>query len=100
VTKLEIVNKTMRDISGEDPQKENYIITKVVFSVISLDPELSKYYSAYETYSENFTIKLRQTDFSNIEGGKGIFGLYYKFSLPLVVDKRYIESFGYQYDPL
>jgi hypothetical protein len=100
VTKLETVDKIMRDISGDDPQKENYIITKIVFSVISLDPELSKYYSAYETYSENFTIKLRQTDFSNIEEGKGIFGVYYKFSIRLAVDSRYIESFGYQYDPL
>ncbi|HVO73378.1 MAG TPA: DUF4249 family protein [Ignavibacteriaceae bacterium] len=100
VTKLETVDKTLRDLSGNDPHKEDYTITKVVFSVISMDSELSKYYSAYETYSENFTIKLRQTDFSNIEGGKGIFGIYYKFSLPLVIDSRYIESFGYRYDPL
>ena len=72
-TTLETVNKTMQDISGNDPHKENYIITKVVFSVISLDPVLTKYYSANIAYSdsENFTIKLRQTDFSNIEGGKG-----------------------------
>jgi|GEM_PF-677092 len=99
VTKLDIVNKTMQDISGNDPDKENYIITKVVFSIISLDSELSKYYSAYETYLENFTIKLRQTDFSDIEGGKGIFGLCYKFSNSLVVDGSYIGSFGYRYVP-
>jgi hypothetical protein len=100
ITTLEAVNKTMQEISGDDPYKENYIITKVVFSVLGLDPELSKYYSAYETYSENFTIKLRQTDFSDIEGGKGIFGAYYKSSAPLIVDSLYIQSFGYRYEPL
>jgi hypothetical protein len=99
VTKLETVNKTMQDISGDDPDKENYIITKVVFSVIGLDAQLSKYYCAYETYSENFSIKLRQTDFSDIDGGEGIFGLSYKFSKPLTVDSSYLGSFGYRYDP-
>ena len=72
-TTLETVNKTMQEISGDDPNKKNYIINKVVFSVIGLSPDLSRYYSAYNTYQEDFTIKLRQTDFSNIEGGKRYF---------------------------
>lgn len=99
VTTLETVNETMQDISGNDPYKENYVITKVLFSVISLDPELTKYYSASNTYSADFTIKLRQTDFSDIEEGKGIFGVYYTFSKPLTVDSLYVGSFGYRYDP-
>jgi hypothetical protein len=66
---------------------------------MSLDPELSKYYSANNIYSEDFTVKLRQTDFSNIEGGKGIFGVYYNFSRRLVVDSVYVQSFGYRYGP-
>jgi len=99
ITLLETVNKAMQDISGNDPYKENYVITKVVFSVICLDPELSKYYSANNTYATDFTIKLRQTDFSNIVGGKGIFGACYKFSNPLTVDSLYIQYFGYRYDP-
>ena len=99
LTTLGTVNKTMQEISGDDPNKKNYIINKALFSVISLDPDLSRFYSAYNTYSEDFTIKLRQTDYSNIDGGKGIFGAYYKFSKSLVIDSLYIRSFGYQYDP-
>lgn len=99
VTTLENVNKTMREISGDDPNKKNYIINKVLFNVISLGPDLSKFYSAYNTYAQDFTIKLRQTDYSNIKGGKGIFGVYYKFSKSLTIDSLYINSFGYQYDP-
>jgi len=99
ITTLQIVNQSMQEISGEDPNKDNYVITKVKLSVISLDPNLTKYYCANQTYSNNFTVKLRQADFSNINGGKGIFGLYYVFHLPLAVDSLYIESFGYRYDP-
>ena len=96
-TSVENVNKTMQDISGDDPNKSNYKITKVLFNVTSLDADLSRYYSAYKVYLGSFTIKLRQTDYSNIEGGKGIFGVVYKFSRPLSVDGTYIQSFGYQY---
>jgi hypothetical protein len=99
-TTLETINKTMQDISGNDPNKKNYIITKAVFSVLGLDPVLSRYYSASTTYATEFTIKLRQTEISNIEGGKGIFGEYYKYSQSLMVDSIYVESFGYQYDPM
>jgi hypothetical protein len=99
MTNLETINKTMQEISGDDPDKGNYIINKVLFSVVSFDPDLTKFYSAYSTYTENFTVKLRQTDYTNIAGGKGIFGAYYKFSQSLVVDGSYIKSYGYQYDP-
>ena len=98
-TTLKDINKAMNEISGDDPSKKNYIITKVLFSVTAMDPDLSKYYSAYNVYSEDFTIKLRQTDYSNIEGGKGIFGAYYEFSQSLKIDKLYVTSFGYQYEP-
>ena len=99
LTTLETINKTMQEISGDDPNKKKYIINKALFSVISLDPDLSRFYSASNTYSEDFTIKLRQTDYSNIDGGKGIFGAYYKFSELLAINSLYISSFGYQYDP-
>lgn len=99
LTTLETVNKTMQKISGDDPNKSDYIITKVLFNVIGLSPDLTKYYSAYNTYNEDFSIKLRQTDYSNIEGGKGIFGVIYNFSKLLKVDSLYVKSFGYRYDP-
>jgi hypothetical protein len=98
-TSLEIVNKTMQDISGSDPFKNNYVITRVFLNITSLDPELSKYYSAYQVWSNAASIRLRPTDYSNIEGGKGIFGICYKSSHSQDVDKAYVNSFGYQYDP-
>jgi hypothetical protein len=98
-TSLETVNRTMEEISGSDPYKNNYIITRAFLTITSMDPELSIYYSAYETYLNSFTIKLRPTDYSNIEGGKGIFGIYYIYTSSSAMEKTYINSFGYQYDP-
>ncbi len=98
-TTLETMNKTMKDISGSDPHKNNYIVTKVLFNVKSLDPDLSVYFSTYEVYSSSFSIKLRPTEYSNINGGKGIFGVNYINSKNLTVDNVYIKTFGYQYNP-
>ncbi len=98
-TSLEAVNRTMQEISGSDPFKNNYIITRAFFTITSMDPELTRYYFAYKVYENSFTVKLRPTDYSNIQGGKGIFGIYYIYTNSFVVDKAYINSFGYQYDP-
>ena len=95
-TTFENVNKTMNEISGDDPNKSNYKITDVSFNVYGLDANLSRFCSAYNIYMESFTIKLRQIDYSNIEGGKGIFGVVYKFSRPLVVNHLYVQAFGYR----
>jgi len=96
---LDIVNAKMQEISGNDPNKRNYIIEKATFSVLAVDPLLSTYYTQYTTYSQSFSVKLYPPENSNIQGGKGIFGIYYKYSKPLNVDSMYVHSFGYQYKP-
>ena len=98
-TSLAAINRTLQEISGSDPFKNNYIITRTFFTITSMDPELTRYYFAYKVYSNSYTVKLRPTEYSNIQGGKGIFGIYYIYTYSFDVDKAYINSFGYQYDP-
>jgi hypothetical protein len=94
---FDILNTKMKEISGNDPNKQNYIIEKAAFSIFAIDPILSKYYSQYYSYSQKFSFKLYPPDYSNIKGGKGIFGMFYKFSKPVNIDSMYVHSFGYQY---
>jgi hypothetical protein len=94
---FDIINTKMQEISGNDPNKQNYIIEKATFSVLAIDPLLSAYYSKYTTYSQSFSVKLYSPDYSNIQGGKGIFGMYYNFSKSANIDSLYVYSFGYQY---
>jgi hypothetical protein len=55
-TSLKTVNKTMQEISGSDPFKKNYIITRAFLSITSMDPELTRYYYAHQVFSNSFTI--------------------------------------------
>jgi hypothetical protein len=96
---FDIINMKMQEISGNDYNKQNYIIEKATYSVLAIDPLLSKYYSLDDTYSQSFSIKLYPPDYSNIQGGKGVFGTYYKYSKTANIDSLYVYSFGYQYKP-
>ena len=99
-TSIDDVNKVMREISAGDPNKSHYKINSVVLNVKNLSPILTKYYFAAETFSEDFTIKLRNPNITNIEGGEGLFGGEFQYTHSLDIDRLYVESFGYMYDPL
>jgi hypothetical protein len=93
------LNRTMKAISGDDPLKSNYTITGVQFYVTGLDPSLSRYYTGINTFENSFTIKIRPTDYSNVVGGLGVFGVRYKYTNSFAVDSVYVRSFGYKYQP-
>jgi hypothetical protein len=96
---LEEINKAMKGISGDDPFKSNYTITNIQFDVIGLDASLSRYYTSVNTFEKSFTVKIRPTDYTNIVGGLGVFGVRYKYSKPMLIDSLYVRSFGYKYTP-
>jgi hypothetical protein len=87
----------MKEISGDDPNKDHYIILTAIIDLLVFDRNLSGYYSSVASISDEFSIRLDEIDFSNIDGGFGVFGSYYKQSFVLFFDKLYVESFGYVY---
>ena len=95
--KMEAVNKIMQLISQDDPDKSNYSVYQVpLIQVVALDEGLSRYYSASSGSLEDLTVRVNSIDYTNIEGGFGIFGSYFKtdFSNARLLPE-YIQSFGY-----
>ena len=94
---LDAVTKTLKSIISPNNDQSNYSIVKAVFSVLILDENLTKYYIATQTYLEGFTVSLTEPDFSNIVGGKGIFGNYVKFNYEATFDfdKEYLAAIGF-----
>ncbi|MBN1638875.1 MAG: DUF4249 family protein [Ignavibacteriales bacterium] len=91
------IDKTFKDISKNDPNKQNYTIKKVVFELLLLNNELAPYYMSITGSSEGLSVILDGFDYSNIEGGLGVFGVYYIKKLIFSVSSSYINSFGYKY---
>jgi hypothetical protein len=89
------VDYAMRSISGSDPAKSSYIIYAAIIDLLVFDEPLSKYFSNSKGFLDDYTIRVDQTDFTNIEGGFGIFGSYLKQQRGIRIDTDYITKFGY-----
>ena len=90
------IDKALAEISEGDPNKSNYTVSNVaLMKVLALDENLSRYYSA-GIGENNFTVRLDQTDYSNVEGGFGIFGNLVEREISIQVLPEYIQSFDYK----
>lgn len=92
---MNTINKAMELISKDDPNKSRYEILSCILEVLSLDPELRKYYFATARSRDIYSVKLDETDYSNIKGGFGVFGVYMRTYWVLRFTHQYINSFGY-----
>ncbi|GBD91336.1 hypothetical protein BMS3Abin04_02063 [bacterium BMS3Abin04] len=90
------VDRAFAEISIADTNKSHYTIKGGAFEVYILDINLNQYYSSINTFEDGFTVKLYEPIVSNINGGLGLFGAYLKRDIPVILDKKYIESFGYK----
>ncbi len=89
------LDSVFKQISAGDPDKQNYKIYGGIFRLLVFDKNLSKYYSSTNGFLDDYTIRLDQSDFTNVKGGLGIFGSYVKQQRGALIDSDYIRSFGY-----
>lgn len=88
-------NRALQEISEGDPNKSNYTILGFIVEVLVYDKNLTSYYASKADLSSSFTISVNENDFTNIQGGRGIFGSFIKKRSSLRFNQDYIRSFGY-----
>jgi hypothetical protein len=89
------LDSVFTQISAGDPNKSHYKIYGGVLELLVFDENLSKYYSSTNGFLDDYTIRLDETDFTNVQGGLGIFGSYLKQKRGSKIDADYISSYGY-----
>lgn len=89
------IRKTLQNISAGDPNKQNYVIKKIIFMLNVLDEAFASYLSTQQTFRTDFSYRETQPDYTNINGGLGVFGVMYtiKMEVPL---QLMIRSLGYR----
>jgi hypothetical protein len=91
------ISKALDEISLGDPNKQNYTIYEfATVQVLALDQNLSRYYSTTNGSLDDLTVRIDEKDYSNIEGGFGIFASYIKGEYKIKFSPSYILSFGYK----
>lgn len=88
-------DRSLREISEGDPNKEDYTILAFILEILVYDKNLTAYYASKTELGESFSITTNESDYSNIIGGRGIFGSYIKQRKAVKFTLDYIHSFGY-----
>lgn len=93
------VTKALQEISEGDPDKQNYsIYARLSFNLIAYDLPASKYVSSVSGSVDDLTVSENVSDYTNIEGGFGIFGSYAKKTYDRIVfSESFIRSLGYNF---
>lgn len=92
---ITVLNQALNEISGDDTIKANYKIDAALFELYILDRNLAPYILTSQSFTDGYTVLLDQLDFTNIIGGYGVFGSFFKKNLKISFDVDYLESFGY-----
>lgn len=94
--KRKILDMVMKNLSEGDNLKARYKVYASRMSMLMLNDNLAAYYSAQNYINDNFSIVVSKPEYSNIEGGRGIFGSYSNVTGKVTITAEYIQSFGYQ----
>jgi len=89
------LDSALAQISLGDPNKSSYKIFGGVFTLLIFNESISNYYSTTNGYLDDFTVRIDEADYTNIEGGLGIFGAFKKQFTGATFTEQYIKSFGY-----
>jgi len=99
VYSMESITQTLDKISEGDPNKQNYTVYQTpLFNLLAFDAALSRYASSTSQSLNDLTVTLNTADYTNIQGGLGIFGSYIKKNYSSIkFQQNFIESFGYNF---
>ena len=84
-------DSVLTNISMNDPDKDNYDVLYCSFSMLALNETLAAYYSTSNGYLDNVTIRLDEGDYTNINGGLGIFGAYILSATNVMLETDYVN---------
>lgn len=90
------INKILRDISEGDNDKYSYVIQDAILEVMVMDKNLGNYYGSAEGFLDDYSVRLDEVVYSNIQGGLGVFGAYLISSRKINVEENFVQSFGYR----
>lgn len=95
---LSTIKRVLDEIQPDLKSRANYSIVNMHIQLLVYDENLSNYYSSIKQGLDGFTIKLDTPDYTNIQGGYGIFASYSNVEYKFFFDQKYLQSFGYNLD--
>ena len=79
--------------NGDD--KSNYRFLRIDFELLIFDQFLAGYISTTNWFFDNLSIRLYEPNYTNINGGLGIFGAYEFNVFQIALSSQYLDKLGY-----
>ncbi len=92
---LETINTALNEIPQDTLDKSQVSIAGIDVQLIVYDESLTTYYSSIQQGIDAFTVKLDQPDYSNVQGGFGIFASYSRTDFYIKFTAEYLKALGY-----
>lgn len=92
---MNAVNYAFQDLSEKFSEGNITVSTLGIIEVLSLEKNLSHYYASI-LEDNKYTVRVNESDYSNVEGGFGIFGSLNKETRSIRIQPDYISSFGFK----
>ena len=93
---MNALDRAMQKLSEGHPVKSDFRIFYLTVEVTILDQFMAAYYSSVGNLEDEYSISLDKTDYTNVDGGLGIFGSLIKQNFTIYFEPEYIRGFGYQ----
>jgi hypothetical protein len=90
-----VINQALNEIPQAGLSKSNYTIANIDVQIIIYDDILSTYFASIQQGVDAFTVQLDKPDYSNIQGGYGVFGSYLRTDFFVNFTASYLISLGY-----
>jgi hypothetical protein len=88
------IDKAMLQVSNGDV-KSNYKFLWINLELLIFDQFLAGYISTTNGFLDNLSIRLDEPNYTNINGGLGIFGAYEYNVFQISLFGQYLENLGY-----
>ena len=88
------IEKALTSI-GNNKNTENIIILSLILELRVFDKNLSAYYLSVGRINSNYSIRLDAKEFSNINGGYGIFGSFTDQKIAILFNNDYLTRFNF-----
>ncbi len=92
---MNTISRTLNNLPAGDLNKKDYTIAEMDVNLVVYDEFLSTYYLSLKLASSEYTVQLDKPDYSNIQGGYGIFGSYGRAKWVLKFTYAYLQSLGF-----
>ncbi len=93
---METIVQALNEIPHGNNNKSDYSISTFNVEVVTYDENLSTYYLSIQNGLDDFTVRLDRPDYSNIQGGYGIFGSYVRTDYAIRFSYNYLKSLGFE----